>query len=202
MAVWLQEQEWKRFCTFTTGYQLTMPSARRLANRFFLRICDEVFPGEPLRFFYVVEKFECRDSFHLHGLLDYPETDRVWDPMKVMTESYQVVSGARKDGGWNRVSFSRYNRSRAAGKYCSKYLMKKFGDYDMLVPGANVDLRTGCSYEDWPVTVIPLLVFRYPLLKYFVSNTCYPLLGNWFSVTDICYPLPEHVFSVTPLLMF
>jgi len=175
MADYLQSLQWTRFCTFTTSYQLTLNSARRLMIRFFDRITTEVFPGEDIKFFYVAEKFECLDSYHTHGLLYYPKVDRGWNEAKIMTESYQIVSGAKKglvfypekyaegvkivsaaeshqiDSNeakmkkWNRVALTKYNKSRAAGKYCAKYLLKSCADYDMLTPG-SVDLVSTNPY--------------------------------------------------------
>lgn len=129
LADYLQNQEWQRFCTFTTAYELTLPSARRLMQRFQDRVQDRVFNGSPVRLFWVAEKFESKDGFHTHGLLNYPkDAENVFDILPVITESYRIVA-AQNDA---RVNFSRYNKSRAAGMYCSKYLLKRYADYDLL----------------------------------------------------------------------
>lgn len=136
-AGWLQDQSWERFCTFTTGYELTLPGARRLMERFHDRISHKVF-NDPVRLFWVAERFETKDGYHTHGLLDYNVAEAEqggWDAMEVMTESYQIVSAARKHDKRYRVSLSRYNASRSAGRYCSKYLLKRYADFDMLING-------------------------------------------------------------------
>lgn len=132
----LQEQEWSNFCTFTTPYELTLPSARRLMERFHDRITKNIFSGEKPKFFWIAEKFECKDGFHTHGLLHYDKSyfPTGCNPVEVLDESYQIVSGARKQTQYKkfRVSFSPYDKSRGAGKYCAKYLMKYCADYDWL----------------------------------------------------------------------
>jgi hypothetical protein len=132
MATWLQGQEWTRFCTFTTPYTLTLPSARRLMENFHSRITEKVFDGVAPRFFWVSEKFECKDGYHTHGLLHYDNTalPQGANDMEILTHSFQIVSGAIKQGKRFRVALNKYNGERAAGRYCSKYLLKRYADYD------------------------------------------------------------------------
>lgn len=134
----LNTQEWKRFCTFTTQYELTLPSSRRLAERFYDRISQNVFPGDPnLRFFWCAEKFEAKDGFHIHGLLNYSEP--ILDDknneltLDVLNHSYQIVSGANKNGTKYRVNFSKFDKTKHGSRYCSKYITKKLADFDLLV---------------------------------------------------------------------
>jgi len=132
-ANWLQSQDWKHFVTMTTPYELTLGGARRLSERFYERAIMQVFEGLPSRMFWVAEKFEAKDGFHLHGLINYD--DRIFpagNGWEVLSETYQITSGARKKGQNFRVQFAKYNKSRAAGKYCAKYLLKSYADYDVL----------------------------------------------------------------------
>jgi len=132
-ADWLQSQDWKHFITMTTPYELTLGGARRLSERFYERAVNNVFDGTSSRMFWVAEKFEAKDGFHLHGLIDYNDgifpAGNGWE---VLSETYQITSGARKKGENFRVQFAKYDSRRAAGKYCAKYLLKECADYDVL----------------------------------------------------------------------
>ena len=106
LAKWLQEQDWKRFVTLTTQYTLTIPSARRLNERFINRLRQEVFPSAKM--FWVAEPFETKDGCHTHGVLTYNRDDipPQADELSLLDESYQIVSAARKKGKRYRASFT------------------------------------------------------------------------------------------------
>lgn len=150
---WLQAYDWNYFCTFTTGYELTMKSARRLMDRF--KAISERQTSANLTIFWVCEKYEMKDGFHMHALMKvdppenrtpegqlFPQTDK--ELFKTLIDSYQVAAGAKKDkhtgkfDTFHRVQFKRYNPKQAAGKYCTKYVMKEQGkridaDYDLFI---------------------------------------------------------------------
>jgi hypothetical protein len=132
LANYLQVQDWKQFFTLTTGYELTLKSSRRLVERFHDRAKYKVCNGV-LRTFWVAEKFEVKDGYHIHGLLDYPlEVFPGNNDYEVLTEVHQIVSAAQKTGQRYRASFLKYDPARSAGRYCSKYLLKRYSDYDLL----------------------------------------------------------------------
>lgn len=136
MGDWVSTLPWKHFITLTTGYELTLPSARRLNQRLVDRISSEVIPGNPVQLFWVAEKFECKDGYHTHGLLNYPEDafPSHCFPAEVLDESFQIVSGARKNGYKKfHCNFSKYDPKKAAARYCSKYLLKRCADWDFIV---------------------------------------------------------------------
>ena len=134
MANFLQTQEWSRFCTFTTPYELTLPSVRRLCGRFHDRATKRVFRGKAPRLFWVAEKFQAKDGYHTHALLYYDKEIFGNDLLAELDDCYQVVSAAKQNGNTKfRVQFTNYDKRKAAGKYCSKYLLKKYSDYDLLV---------------------------------------------------------------------
>lgn len=128
LSKYLANQEWNYFATFTTQYELTLPSARRLMERFHQESGKyaKAAYGEDQRFFWVAEKFQCKDGYHTHGLI---RTDASFD---ILCNSYQLVSAAKREGKHYRVHFSKYNPKQAAAKYCAKYLLKKCSDYDLL----------------------------------------------------------------------
>jgi len=85
----------------------------------------------------VAELFESKDGYHCHGMIDYDtkfdEPGVVgFDVMEVMTESYQIASAARKKGVRHRVAFNRYDKKKAGGRYCAKYMTKAYHDFDMM----------------------------------------------------------------------
>jgi len=131
-AQWLQSREWKHFFTWTTPYELTVKGCRRMAERFHERATKVVYDGMDSTMFWVAEKFEAKDGFHMHGLLDYDE--HIFpngNGHEVLTETYQIISGARKKGEEFVSEFKRYNKNRGAGRYCSKYLLKECADFDL-----------------------------------------------------------------------
>ncbi len=87
----------------------------------------------PPEIFWVAEKFEAKDGYHLHGLMNYnPETFPANNGWEVLSQTYQITSGASRKGEKFRVKFDKYNAKRSAGKYCAKYLLKQCSDYDFL----------------------------------------------------------------------
>lgn len=159
LAKYLQSRDWKNFVTMTTPHELTMPSARRLNERFFSRLKGYSYESRDVRgdliqvstapiipsaeLFFVSEKYESKDGYHTHGLLNYDRNDlpTLCNPSEVLDECYQTAAGSykwiaregRTDIRKFRVSFSPYDKTKSAGKYCSKYLMKHVSDYDFLI---------------------------------------------------------------------
>jgi len=143
LSNYLQNQDWKRFCTFTTTYELTLNSARRLNERFYDRVKHQVFDNLPVRLFWVAEKFESKDGYHTHGLLDYPQSyEDALDLLPVLKLSYEIVAQEKPTkfdilyGDEHkykpRASFLRYDAKKAGALYCTKYLLKSCADYDFL----------------------------------------------------------------------
>lgn len=104
-------------------------------GRFHRRLTNQVFNGVPPKLFWVAEKFECKDGYHTHGLLDYDESQLPTgcDVLPVLDECWQIVSAGRKNGIRYRVQFSKYDPERAAARYCAKYVLKGCADYDFLM---------------------------------------------------------------------
>ncbi len=123
---------WDFFCTFTTRYKLTLPSARRLMGRLHDRLSSEVSKN---RLFWVAEPFDCKEGYHCHGLLylqDQQYNERGIDFSLVKT-TYEIVSGGKKGGkSMANTHLSRYNAKKGAARYCGKYLLKTNADYDIL----------------------------------------------------------------------
>jgi len=148
---WLQAYDWTYFCTFTTQYCLTLKSARRMMHRYTDILKRET--GCDVRLFWVCEKFELKDGFHLHALMkiDQPPhregyifSDDDKERFRVMIECYQIAAGSKKDrvtgkfDRFHRVEFKRFNPKQAGGRYCTKYVLKEQGkrieaDYDLFI---------------------------------------------------------------------
>jgi hypothetical protein len=145
-ANFLQPINWDYFGTFTTGYKLTLPSARRSMERFIERL-DQKHGG--VEMFWVAEKFECKDGYHTHGLLrmkdrslfgrnvSHVKVDGSTENTKfpdvafpLLRECWQIVTkgGGRK---YNRIELKRYNSKLGAAGYVSKYVTKELADYDI-----------------------------------------------------------------------
>jgi len=82
---------------------------------------------ERQRTFWVAERYECKDGFHTHGLM---HTEA---PFEVLVEAYQQMTGAKQAGSWAALNVRKYNPAKDAAKYCAKYLLKRYSDYDLLV---------------------------------------------------------------------
>lgn len=144
-ADWLNTIDWTFFCTFTTRYELTLKSARRLMERYHEGL--KIYAGE-CKLFWVAEKYEMKDGFHTHGMLSLPKEMK--EPMHFtnMCDLYQLKTGSKPvsnhngkldfGSGRNRIDLQKYDKRRNAGKYATKYILKSAnseggGDYDILV---------------------------------------------------------------------
>jgi hypothetical protein len=124
---WLGQYEWSYFCTFTTRYSLSLPSARRLMHRFWTM--DDLVKSGKAQLFWCAEPFDTREGYHTHGLLKTDEIITKNDLGKI----YQVACGnvnVTKDQ-WHRLQLRNYNNKLGASYYCGKYITKNLADYDI-----------------------------------------------------------------------
>jgi hypothetical protein len=137
LAEYLDSLPWDFFLTGSTGNELTLKSARRLAERYF-----SMMPAGS-RFFFVSEKFEVKDGYHIHGLLDLQGSDLRQDRSRtgVLSRWWQLATGNKcifDDNDrirweiWNQIDLRPYMKSVGASGYCAKYINKKQADYDLL----------------------------------------------------------------------
>jgi hypothetical protein len=131
-GTWLQSHSWTHWATFTTPYTLTLPSARRLMNRFGdMRVSTDINARKVVKgLFWAAEPFDCKEGYHTHALVDIDDSM----PFKAVINAYQVATGNRKMGKekWARVQMSAYDPQQAAAFYVSKYISKKLADYDLI----------------------------------------------------------------------
>lgn len=130
---WIGGQDWTFFATLTTPYQMSLRSARRLAERTH-RSWDRMANGH-CTMLWVAEKNELRDGHHLHALVRVPDEFHAPHLHKAMCEAYQVqaggtvdtidrTTGAVKFTKWSRIDLQRFDRRRNAAGYLAKYMTK------------------------------------------------------------------------------
>ncbi len=138
---YLEHLDWDYWFTGTTGYSLSLKSARRLVNRFY-----EGLKVDGARMFWVAEKFEVKDGYHVHALVKIPNKYGTLDPENKMLylevlNMWQSSVGnkavSNHDGkidwkDWSRVDLQKFDKRRGAGSYCAKYVFKESADYDLL----------------------------------------------------------------------
>lgn len=133
-ANWLESMEWDFYCTFTTDYELTLKSARRLMGRLHKKLNDNFSRSN---FFWVAEPFDLKEGFHTHGLLKFH--DRSYRNTTVTDGRSLDFELLRKS--WIKVnpksrgcfaSLERFQPARGATSYVGKYLNKHRSDYDFL----------------------------------------------------------------------
>ena len=113
--------DWSWWCTFTTGYELSMNSARHSMNRLYETMHKE----SPTVMMWCAEPFDVKEGFHTHAMVS---TNLSFDRLGSM---WQVSSAGVKYGKHNRLKLVKYDSEKGAGWYISKYISKKLSDWDM-----------------------------------------------------------------------
>lgn len=123
-ANWLTPLPWSHWATCTTGYAMTLPSARRAMDRFhkFLSKAGKT------EMFWAAEPFDAKDGYHTHALLNVPDAFHY----KNIVDLWQKASGGTNLQKWQRIDLQRYDPTKGAGHYLSKYITKGISDYDFL----------------------------------------------------------------------
>lgn len=123
---------WNFFCTFTSSYELSLKSARRVMEKYHAKM---TIAGRDDWMFWVAEKFKLKDGYHLHALI---KTSLPWDKesLWLLWQDVSVYSGQvskRSDGKvFNRCDIQKRNFKKRAGSYMCKYLTKSVSDFDFL----------------------------------------------------------------------
>lgn len=130
---WLESIQWNYFATFTTPYEMTLNSARRIMDRYHSKM---TMPGREDLMFWVAEKYELKDGYHLHALI---KTEFPWDH-RSLWDLWQLVSvycgqkTNRTDGKvFNRADIKKRDFRKKAGSYMTKYITKSVCDFDLLI---------------------------------------------------------------------
>ena len=115
------------FCTFATQHTLTLNSARTAMSVFARKLRGLMTEEEKLFFFWVAERFECKDGYHTHALLSVPDTLKVGAGFKSLRESSSQAFGTKKI----RTQFSPMRKQVDGVRYCTKYVSKANADWDI-----------------------------------------------------------------------
>jgi hypothetical protein len=119
VAEYLDAVDWSHWCTFTTKWELTLPSARRMALKIKEKFCSplsDMFQIDNPAMFWAAEPFDIKNGYHIHALI------RTGASKKELRE-------------WSKKKYGRsmildYQKGKGAASYCAKYITKKLSDYD------------------------------------------------------------------------
>lgn len=125
----LNTMDWHYYLTLTTRYPLSLPSARRSAERFYNRI-EREHGGS--RLFFVAEPFDTKHSYHLHGLIYLENRDVKINGLNTIRDAWRIVSKGGKGKVNNFTIVKRYKKDLGANFYIGKYLTRNNADYDLL----------------------------------------------------------------------
>jgi len=131
-ATWIETIPWNYFCTFTTPYEMSLKSARRIMVRYHSKLEIE---GQDSWMFWVAERFKVKDGYHIHALL---KVQFPWE-FETLRLLWQDVSHYKEQGKvFNRCDVRKRDSKRSAASYMFKdvrYVSKDLFkcDYDILV---------------------------------------------------------------------
>jgi len=117
-ANFLNTIDWTHWCTFTTRYDLSMKSARRMSEVIFNKFSkQDIFNQGDQKMFWAAEPFDVKNGYHIHALIQTqlsPEDIYKWTNKR-----------------FGRTLILPYEKEKGAHSYCSKYILKKLSDYDI-----------------------------------------------------------------------
>lgn len=144
-AEWIESMEWDFYMTLSTGYQMTLKSARRAADRFHKIAARNI--GQN-RLFWVAEPFDLKDGYHIHALVKFAcerlknqstrhQGAKVSLDWIGVRRSWSIAAGNKsykaKGADGVRADIQRYIPSYGANYYLGKYMQKEQADYDLLL---------------------------------------------------------------------
>jgi hypothetical protein len=126
MATWVNKFEWQIFMTGTFQPERSTKDTIRTKKRFksFLGDLSEKFGKNNIEYFLAVERFRLSDETHCHALLNgldgltYRQIGEIWRER------------------FGREEVEKYDPTKGANYYLTKYVTKELCDWDL-----NVDLR-------------------------------------------------------------
>jgi len=122
LADWLNKQEWNLWTTLSTGYELTLPSARRSMIRFH----DKVSQTNSCKVFWASEKFDVKDGFHLHTLWKFDNEIHDKETYGQFVKDWRIICNTNSANVYSKT----YKSEMGAHRYISKYITKQITDYD------------------------------------------------------------------------
>lgn len=133
-ANWLEDQDWDFYCTFTTNYELTLKSARRIM----VKLHDTLNKNHSsTRLFWVAEPFDCKEGFHTHGLLYFHDRDYQNTSITGNSLDFELLRRSwlrcNPKSAKSYCKLERFQKSKGATSYVGKYMNKYRSDYDLLL---------------------------------------------------------------------
>jgi hypothetical protein len=135
-AHFIENRNWTFFVTFTTAYDSTQKTMRRLNRRYFDAL--KRYGESSLEYFWVMEKHKHR-GYHTHGLLNFydlksgSDSESLAEAWKIVMNEYIRCAGKLEDYGHHRNSISLFDNQGDAAKYCMKYMGKSCTDWDFFL---------------------------------------------------------------------
>lgn len=129
----LCNRNWTFFTTFTTGYESSVKSVRRLNQRYFDSLKKH--SRNSLQYFWVAEKHKHR-GYHSHGLLSILDltsensSEDINEAWKIVINEYQRCAGRLDKYSHHRNKVVVFDNNQGAGEYCMKYIKKDSHDWD------------------------------------------------------------------------
>lgn len=119
------------FCTFTTPYKMTLPSARRAVERFG-KLIEKYYPKYFM--FWSAEPFDLKEGYHLHSLIKTnSNSTTTYLDKKVINEIWQIATkGSSIKAKSNKVDIRKYKAGKRGSNYFCKYIKRPHSDYDFI----------------------------------------------------------------------
>lgn len=131
IAGFLDNVDFRYFCTFTSRKPISIKSTRRIAEK----VGQYIDAGNKSTFFWAAEKFDVREGYHFHGLMRTPI-----DKLEIWNWYFQ------KFGRCQLIDNTEPERRQSASYYCSKYITKALADYDIYF-GNDIRNRSQANIE-------------------------------------------------------
>jgi len=170
----LNGRTWSHWITLTTKRELTLKGARRAM----VRLQDNLLKKNiHTNIFWASEPFDIKEGQHLHCVVEFIGMDKEQDNKKIyldFVDSWRTVVLEPKA----RILGERYDNSKGATYYLSKYIQKKMSDYDFF----GSDLTNKEITHKEPIQ-IPKIVNKEKALKRLreyckINNTNLEILSN------------------------
>jgi len=138
LVEFLYSRNFDTFATFTTSKPLGLKAARRKMNM----VAHEIGATYATDFFWCAEKFDVREGFHTHGLINWnakhPEQRKASNSF--LFDYWQTKYGRfNPDGSWTpgRITLDPIRGKYNAEYYVSKYITKSLTDFDFNFVGMD-----------------------------------------------------------------
>lgn len=128
-AEFLETINFNRYCTLTTRYSQSMPSARKTMVRYHNIIKDN-FPQAQM--FWVAEPHDTKYGYHTHALISLSDSEVSNTDME-LNRAWQIATNGKGGKGFNKTNIQPYIKDKGANYYVSKYMLRNNADYDFFI---------------------------------------------------------------------